>query len=114
MSTIVRADWSGVTLGEYDALAILRRDDARELVETYWTRLFQDRIAIESSAGIGSTTADDQPCRFSPDGVAWIRRLQDELTSCDEHAHIAAARDFRYQLGTLAVANVARMMRETP
>jgi len=108
-ATIVRADWSGVTLGEYDSLAILRREDARELVESYWTRLFQDRIAIEQSAGM--PTADDQPCRFSPDGIAWLRRLQDELTSCDEHSHIAAARDFSYRMGMLAVSNVARMMR---
>lgn len=105
----IRADWSGVTLGEYDALAILARADARELVESYWLRVFHERVAIEQSAGMPAD--DEQPCRLSPDGIEWLRRLQDELMSCDEHSHIAAARDFRHVVGTLAVSGIARDIR---
>ena len=94
---IVRADWSGVTLGEYSAHAILASADALTHMNAYW-----DDIAAH----------DGTPHRLTDGGVAWLCELQAAYESAaDERDVILMGREFVREFGTMLVSNVARSIR---
>lgn len=103
----VRADWSNVTLGEYKALDILRRDNPAALLNAYWDRVHAERRVIESiPAGEPSG-----PSRLTPAGEQWLAELHRIVTeSSDEREHIAAAGDFLRSMGALLTVNVHRSL----
>lgn len=98
---IVRADWSGVTLGEYSAHAILASADALTHMNAYW-----DDIAVHDLCGDGT------PNRLTDDGAAWLCELQAAYESAnDERDVIRMGREFVREFGTMLVSNVARSIR---
>ena len=107
--SVIYADWSNVTLAEYAALDIIRRDDAEQLLNRYWDRLRADRAVIE----LNGIADDDPPTRLTPEGQSWLAELHTTVVSTlDERELIAAARDFVRNMGTLLTVNVAREVRQ--
>lgn len=107
MSTYVRADWSNVTLGEYKALDILRRDNPETLLNAYWDRLHAGHRVIECM----SASEPSQPGRLTPAGSEWLAELHRTVTeSSDEREHIRAAGEFLKGMGTLLTVNVHRAL----
>lgn len=107
--TVNSADWSHVTLGEYAALDIIRRDDAERWMNRYWDQLHANHMVIAGT----DATEPDVPGRLTDDGRAWLADLHDTVvTTLDDHKVIAAARAFLNAMGTLLTMNVARAIRD--
>ncbi|AEJ94112.1 hypothetical protein THIBAULT_199 [Mycobacterium phage Thibault] len=107
MTTIYRADWSHVTLAEYAALDILKRENVEQLLNDYWDELFSAGKVI-----CAHSETMTEPTRLTPEGSAWLARLHDTaVSSLDERELIAAAREFVKSMGTMLTMNVHRAIR---
>ena len=108
MSNVVYANWTNVTLVEYDALTIIRREDAEQALNRYWDQLHTDHKVIAGS----DATELDVPGRLTDEGRVWLASLHETAVSTlDEHELIRVARDFVCAMGTLLTVNVARQLR---
>jgi hypothetical protein len=98
---MVRADWSNVTLAEFDGHAILWSPNSLAHINAFWNELAVDNPFHEGP-----------PTRLTPDGLAWFVALQDVTRNAmDEREQIRAAREFVSEMGTMLTVNVARSMR---
>lgn len=110
---ITRADWSRVTLGQYAALAILRRDDSEALLNAYWDSTFAYRITLERANHVPAGDDDnDVPVRLTDEGKAWLAGLHDTVTTTlDEREQITAATEFVRRMGTLLTMNIGKAIK---
>lgn len=106
MSALIErpVDWAGVSIREFDALAVLTRGgDVERALNAYWDALHADPANIFRG---------DKPNRLTPEGSAWLAELvalaRDPHTS--ERAQLTAAREFITCLGFMATSNVARAL----
>lgn len=105
--TTMPATWADVTLGEFDALDLLRSPDPVHAVHTYWDALH----AMPENVFRGQ-----EPSRLTAEGVAWLTGLRAELLAgaylaADATAARRIAQDV-LRLGTLTIVNAARVARE--
>lgn len=100
----VRADWSSVTLAEYDALRIIRREDAETLLNRYWDGIADYDLCRDPG---------EPATRLTDEGSAWLAGLRETYyTTPDERELIRIARDFVASMGTLLTCHVAREIRQ--
>ncbi len=99
-TTARRVEWADITLGEFDALTILRASESVPYLNAYW-----DDIAAYDLCGDGT------PNRLSDSGAVWLRNLRCEAFTDDAETARRIARDFLSSMGTLLTANVARVIR---
>ena len=100
MTTINRADWGNVTLGEYNALYILQYGNVEERLNRYW-----------DSCAASDPFASGTPTRLTDIGRAQLERMVECVNGADENATIRAARQLVDMVGTLTVAGVTRAPR---
>ena len=94
---MIRADWGSVTIAEYDALAIIRREDSADVLNAYWVRTWQTGLA------------SDVPTTVSDYGREWLTAAHlTYMTTGDEHELIRLAREFVCSFGTLTTISAAR------
>lgn len=104
MSALIRADWSGVTLAEFDALALIRHPDGEALLNAAWDRMHELNPFREGE----STRLHDAGRHW------WIGLNETCNNTLDEHVLIASAREAVSCLGLLTIVNAARLMRSAP
>lgn len=97
-ATIVRADWSRVTLGEYAALNVLTSPDPVGLLDAVWDEIHEH-----------NPFRGDTPTRLTDDGRAWLDTLRaTALDTPDEHELIRVTREFHTGIGSLVIGAAER------
>lgn len=101
MVTVIRADWSNVTLAEYAALALLRQASPIDRLNAVW----DDMHAHNPFRG-------DEPARLTDEGVEWITAMKERATTeVDENVLIDLARELVTEMGTLVTMAAVRDLR---
>lgn len=103
--TVTRADWSSVTVREFNALAILTAPDPLAALNAAWDDVHAHNPFADPVEG---------PTRLTADGETWLADAVAAATGPDEPAAIAAARDAVTALGFLTIHAAARIAQAQP
>lgn len=97
-------NWPAVTVLEFAAIDLLRRDDAPAALNEYARRSRAEAIIASGEP------RDDVTGFFTPRGAEWYAELRARYSLTDDAATLDAARELLRGLGTLAVMGAHRGM----
>lgn len=99
---MIARDWSNVTMAEYDALSIIRREDAAGVLDAYWRRVHREGRLVGDYPEAPTLTDEARD---------WLTAARlTYMTATDEAELITLAREFVRRFGVLTTSCAARRM----